>query len=153
MLGHPVVSDSWDPMDCSPPGSSVHGDSPCKNTGVGCHAFLQGIFPTQGSNPGLLYCKWVLYQLSHQGSCDFYFYFFKLGVATVFETCDANSLSKTGICLVPDLTFNLNCFPGVNMFFSFMHTRTWSPCVFNLCRVYYETCWAAWSWNQDCWEK
>ena len=39
-----------DPMDCSPPGSSVHGDSPGKNTGVGCHAFLQGIFPTQGSN-------------------------------------------------------------------------------------------------------
>ena len=40
-------------MDCSPPGSSVHGDFPGKNTGVGCHALLQGIFPTQGSNPGL----------------------------------------------------------------------------------------------------
>ena len=40
-----------DPMDCSPPGSSVHGDSPGKNTGVGCHALLQGIFPTQGGNP------------------------------------------------------------------------------------------------------
>ena len=36
-----------DPMDCSPPGSSVYGDSPGKNTGVGCHALLQGIFPTQ----------------------------------------------------------------------------------------------------------
>ena len=35
-----------DPMDCSPPGSSVHGDSPGKNTGVGCHALPQGIFPT-----------------------------------------------------------------------------------------------------------
>ena len=34
-----------DPMDCSPPGSSVHGVSPGKNTGVGCHALLQGIFP------------------------------------------------------------------------------------------------------------
>ena len=42
-----------DPMDCSPPGSSVHGDSPGKNTGVGCHALLQGVFPTQGLNPGL----------------------------------------------------------------------------------------------------
>ena len=41
------------PMDCSPPGSSFHGDSPGKNTGVGCHALLQGIFPIQGSNPGL----------------------------------------------------------------------------------------------------
>ena len=41
----------WDPMDCSPPGSAVHGDSPGKNTGVGCHALLQGIFPTQGLKP------------------------------------------------------------------------------------------------------
>ena len=40
-----------DSMDCSLPGSSVHGDSPGKNTGVGCHALLQGIFLTQGSNP------------------------------------------------------------------------------------------------------
>ena len=37
------------PMDCSPPGSSVHGDSPGESTGVSCHALLQGIFPTQGS--------------------------------------------------------------------------------------------------------
>ena len=55
-------------MDCTPPGSSVHGDSPGKNTGVGCHAFLQGMFPTQGSNPGLLHCRWILYHLSQQGS-------------------------------------------------------------------------------------
>ena len=41
------------PMDCSPPGSSVHRDSPGKNTGVGCHALLQGIFPTQGLSLGL----------------------------------------------------------------------------------------------------
>jgi len=52
-----------DPMDCSPPGSSVHGDSPGKNTGVGCHALLQGIFPTQGANPGLPHRR-----QSHQGS-------------------------------------------------------------------------------------
>ena len=37
-------------MDCNPLGSSVHGDSPGKYTGVGCQALLQGIFPTQGSN-------------------------------------------------------------------------------------------------------
>ena len=49
-----------DPMVCSPPGSSVHGDSPGKNTRVGCHAFLQGIFPTQGSNPGLPDCRRIL---------------------------------------------------------------------------------------------
>ena len=43
-----------DSVDCSPPGSSLHGDSPGKNTAVGVHALLQGIFPTQGSNPRLL---------------------------------------------------------------------------------------------------
>ena len=53
----------WDP-----PGSSVRGDSPDKNPGVGCHALLQGIFPTQGSNPGLLQCRQSLYHVSLQGS-------------------------------------------------------------------------------------
>ena len=57
-----------DPMDCSPPGSSVHGDSPGKSTGMGCHALLQGIFPTQESNPGLQHCRWILYHLSYQWS-------------------------------------------------------------------------------------
>ena len=57
----------WDPLDCSLPGSSVHGDSPGKNTGVGYHALLQGIFPSQGSNPCLPHCRWILY-LSHKRS-------------------------------------------------------------------------------------
>ena len=38
------------------------------NTGVGCHALLQGIFPSQRLNPHLLHCRWILYCLSHQGS-------------------------------------------------------------------------------------
>ena len=58
----------WDPMNCSPPGSSVHGDAPGKNTVECCHALLQGIFPTQGSNPGFPHCRQILYHLSHQGS-------------------------------------------------------------------------------------
>ena len=41
------------------------GESPGKNTGVGCYAFLQGIFPLRGSNPGLLHCRQSLYHLSH----------------------------------------------------------------------------------------
>ena len=57
-----------DPLDYSLPGSSVHRDSPGKNTGVGCHALLQGIFPTHGSNPGLPHCRWILYHLIHQWS-------------------------------------------------------------------------------------
>ena len=49
-----------DPMDCSLPGFSVHGDSPSKNTGVGYHALLQGIFLTKGQNPGLPHCGRIL---------------------------------------------------------------------------------------------
>ena len=41
--------------------------SPGNNTGVGCHFLLQGIFPTQESNLGLLPCRQILYHLSHQG--------------------------------------------------------------------------------------
>ena len=57
----PTLCDS---MDYGPPGSSVHGDSPGKNTGVGCHFLLQGIFLTQGSNPDLLHCRQILYHVS-----------------------------------------------------------------------------------------
>ena len=54
-----------DHMDCSLPGSSVHGDSPGKNTGVDSHSLLQGIFPNQRSNPSLLHCIQILYHLSY----------------------------------------------------------------------------------------
>ena len=57
-----------DPIDCSPPGSSVHGDSPGRNTGVSCHSLFQRIFPTQGSNPCLLHWQVDSLPLSHQGS-------------------------------------------------------------------------------------
>ena len=68
MLSHSVVSGSWRPHGLQLPGSSVYGDSPDDNTGVGCQALLQGIFPIQGSNPGLLHGRQILYPLSHQGS-------------------------------------------------------------------------------------
>ena len=54
-------------MDCSPPGTSVHGNSPGKNTGGGCHALLQGIMAAQGSNSGLPQCRQTLYCPSHWG--------------------------------------------------------------------------------------
>ena len=66
-LSRSVTSDS-NPMDYSPPGFPVHGDSPGKHTGVGCHALLQGLFPTERSNPGLPHCRLILFSLSHQGS-------------------------------------------------------------------------------------
>ena len=60
---HSVVSDSL----------PLHGlyspwNSPGQNIRVGSCSLLQGMFPTQGSNPGLPHCRWILYQLSHQGS-------------------------------------------------------------------------------------
>ena len=58
----------WDSKGCGLPGSSVPGGSPGKNTEVGCHALLQGIFPTQGSSPGPPHCRQILYCLNHQRS-------------------------------------------------------------------------------------
>ena len=57
-----------DPMDCSPPGPSVHGDSSGKDTKVGCRFLLQGIFQDQELNLGLSHCRQILYRLSHWGS-------------------------------------------------------------------------------------
>ena len=68
-----------DPIDSSPSGSPVPGIlqartlewvaiSFSKNTGVGTCSLLQGIFPTQGLNPGLPHCRWIFYQLSHNRS-------------------------------------------------------------------------------------
>ena len=47
---------------------TIQSNSPGQNTGVGSLSLPQGIFPTQGSNPGVLHCRWILYQLSHKGS-------------------------------------------------------------------------------------
>ena len=60
---HPVVSDSLRPHGLYSP-----RNSPGQNTGVGSCSLLQRIFPTQGSNPGLAHCRWILYQLSYKGS-------------------------------------------------------------------------------------
>ena len=57
-----------DPADCSPPGSSVLGDSPVKNTGVGGHFLLQGLFPAQGWKPRLLHWQAGSLPPSHLGS-------------------------------------------------------------------------------------
>ena len=56
------------PTVCDPPGLYSPWNSPGQNAGVGSLSLLQGIFPTQGSNPGLPHCRQILYQLSHQGS-------------------------------------------------------------------------------------
>ena len=60
---HSVMSVSLQPHGLYSP-----WNSPGQNTGVGSLSLLQVIFPTQGSNPGLPHCRWILYQLSHQRS-------------------------------------------------------------------------------------
>ena len=55
------------PMDCSPPSSSVHGIYQARILDIGCCFLLQGIFPNQGSNPRLLLGRWILYYLSTFG--------------------------------------------------------------------------------------
>ena len=58
------------PTLCDPMDWLFHPrDSPDKNTGVGCRFLLQGIFPTQGLNPGLPHCRQTLYRLSHREMC------------------------------------------------------------------------------------
>ena len=68
VLSHSVVSDSLRPHGLWPARLPCPWDFPGKNTGVGCHALLQEIFPTQELNPGLPYGKQILYYLSHKGS-------------------------------------------------------------------------------------
>ena len=87
-----------DPVDCTPPGSSVHVNCPGKNTGVGCRALLQGIFPT----PGLLHCRRILSHLSHLGSPQV------LPESVLLYTCvckdvfrsGGNDIHPTGDCCV-----------------------------------------------------
>ena len=65
-------------------------NSPGQNTGVGSLSLLQGIFPTQGSNPGLSHCRWILYQLSQKGSpriLEWVAYLFSRGI---FSTQGSN---------------------------------------------------------------
>ena len=62
------MSDSWRPHGLGPTRLLCPWDFPGNSTGVDCHFLLQGLFPTQGSNPGLPHCRQTLYHLSHQGS-------------------------------------------------------------------------------------
>ena len=67
-MSHSVVSDSLRPHGLQPTRLLYPPDSLGKNTGVGCRFLLQGIFLTQGSDPGLLHCRQILHRLSYEGS-------------------------------------------------------------------------------------
>ena len=67
VLSRSVMSDFATPWAAAHQAPLSMGILQGTNTRVGCHAFLQGIFPTEGSNPGLPHCRWMLYCLSYQG--------------------------------------------------------------------------------------
>ena len=119
-----------DPMNCSPLSSSVHGDSPGKNTGVDCQALLQEIFPTQESNWSLLHCRWIHYQLSYRGSPNKYINNVK---SEPPATCPPSLLSPSSppqpprpesvlLCLCPQHNTS-----GLSLCFSFQHFLSFLP--------------------------
>ena len=71
-----------------------------QNTGVGSLSFLQGIFPTQGSNQGLPHCRQILYQLSHKGSPRILEW-----VAYPFSSGSSRSRNQTGVSWIPGRLF------------------------------------------------
>ena len=91
---HSVVPDSLQPHGLYSP-----WNSPGQNTGAGSISLLQGIFPTQGSKPGLPHCRRILYQLSHQGTPGF----MAMGLISGFSnqsSCLALIWSDSGSLLV-----------------------------------------------------
>ena len=123
-------------MDCSSARLFCLRNSPGKNTGMDCHSLLQGIFPTQGSNPGLLHSRWIFYHLSHQWSLYEPFVIDKTPLlklqkdTTKLEQTLWNARSK-------DKGFYGLGF-SVNLWFQFMILPLFFPSaahVFNWCRI------------------
>ena len=104
-----VLSDSLQPMDCSPPGSSIPG----KNIGVGCHTLLQGIFLTQGLNLSLLcLVHWQAGSLPlmppRQPSNQLYTYMYSLPLVTFLP-------HPTSLVILFLLTFNFIIFLNLHV--------------------------------------
>ena len=83
-----------------PPGLHSPWNSPGQNTGVGSLSLLQGIFPTQGSNPGHPHCRQILYQLSHKGSPRILDW-----VAYSFSSRSSWSRNPTGVSCIAGIFF------------------------------------------------
>ena len=108
------MSNSCNSMDY-PCWAPLSMGSPGKNTGVGCHFFLQGIVPAQGSNSGLLHCRQILYWLSHQGSIGrLYIHYFWccLVVSVVSDSLWLHEVQHARLpCPSPTLRAYSNSFP------------------------------------------
>ena len=120
------------PMDCSLPGTSVHGGSPGKNTGAGCHTLRQGIFPTQGSNPGLLHCRQILYHLSHQGSPYVYIYPLFFGFPSIEVTTEQSAGNSLVTCFGHSSVYYVNISLPLHPTLGFLHWHLYI-CFLRLC--------------------
>ena len=109
------------PTLCEPTRLYSPWNSPGQNNGVGSLSLLQGIFPTQGSNPGLLHCRQILYQLSYQGNPRILEWVACLFSRGIFLTQESNQgllpcrrilyqLSYQGIPILTMATFNSTVF-------------------------------------------
>ena len=97
-------------------------------TGVGCHALLQGIFPTQGWNPGLLYYRWILYRLSYQGSPRVLKW-----VENPFSRGSSWPRNQTGVSCITGGFFTSWATREAPRFFYTGYVSSWTPCPCNLC--------------------
>ena len=92
-------------------------NSPGQNTGVGSLSILQGIFPAQGSNPGLLHCRQILYQLSHKGSPNltpFWIYSFSSNPCALLPVLSHPGFAELPYILSIFAHFNLYAFTVIN---------------------------------------
>ena len=104
------MSNSLGPHELYPARLLSPWNSPGKNTGVGCHSLLQGIFLSQGLNQGLLYCRQILYCLSHQterGKVETVTNFIFLGSKTTADD-DCSHETKRQLLLKKKAMTNLN---------------------------------------------
>ena len=98
VLGCSLYPTLCDPRDCSLLGSFVHGSSPGKNIGVGCHG--PGVFLTPGLNPGLQQCRWILYQVTRDFVLDTK-YLIVVPFLFYLPVCSVQSLSRVRLFVTP----------------------------------------------------
>ena len=138
-------------MDCSPPGSSVHGNSPGKNTGVGCHFLLQGNFPTQGSNLCFLHCRQIPYGWATREATHTHLHAYLIYLVSNYCTWTAavseaawNSRKNVRLRIKrPECEFQLHLPAG---WLKATHSK--APCLLILLVSYCCTSPQTWAWNK-----
>ena len=117
-----VMSRSLQPDEPKPARLLCPWDFSSKNTGVGCHSFHRGIFPTQGLNPGLLHCRRIFYLLSHKGSPRILEW-----VAYPFSSRSSQPRNQPGVSCIADGFFTNWAMREApqNIYFHYIHVILW----------------------------